>query len=62
MRVSPAIQKSMLNDGSTLDIAQQAAQEGSNSLRRAGLDKVMAGLTSLSEVLSETEATEDRRG
>ena len=61
MRVSPAIQKSMLNGGSTLDIAQLAAQEGASSLRRAGLDKVMAGLSSLSEVLAETEAIKDRR-
>lgn len=59
MRVSTAIQKIMLTGGSTLAIAQQAATEGALNLRRAGLDKVMAGLTSLAEVLAETEAADD---
>ena len=59
MRVSHAIQLLMLNGASATDIAQQARQEGAASLRRAGLDKVVAGMTSLSEVLAETERGED---
>lgn len=59
MRVSTTLQKIMLTGGSTLAIAQQAATEGALNLRRAGLDKVMAGLTSLAEVLAETEAADD---
>lgn len=62
MTVSPALQKIMLNGGSIADIAAQAAQEGSTSLRRAGLDKVMSGVTSLAEVLAETEFTKEPAG
>jgi len=58
MRVSPTIQRLMLNGASATDIAQQAQREGTANLRRAGLDKVVAGITSLSEVLAETERGE----
>ena len=58
MSVSTPIQKIMLNGGSTLDIAQQAAREGTLSLRCAGLEQVMTGITSLAEVLTETELAE----
>ncbi len=40
--------------GSALDIAAQAAKEGVWDLRRAGLEKVKNGLTSLEEVNSVT--------
>lgn len=62
MRVSPAIQRLMLNGASATDIAQLAQREGTANLRRAGLDKVVAGITSLSEVLAETERGEDAGG
>ncbi|MFM7121981.1 MAG: GspE/PulE family protein [Fluviibacter sp.] len=60
MQVSPALQQLMLNNASTKDIAQQARRDGVSSLRRAGLEKAIAGVTSLSEVLAETERGEDR--
>jgi len=60
MPISPALQKIMLDNGSTRDIALQSSRDGTSSLRRAGLDKVIAGTTSLSEVLAETEHSEDR--
>ena len=60
MPVSPALQKIMLDNGSTRDIALQALRDGTPSLRRAGLDKAIAGITSLAEVLAETEHSEDR--
>lgn len=60
MPVSPALQKIMLDNGSTRDIALQALRDGTPSLRRAGLDKAIAGITSLTEVLAETEHSEDR--
>ncbi|MFM8501955.1 MAG: GspE/PulE family protein, partial [Fluviibacter sp.] len=60
MQVSPALQQLMLNNASTKDIAQQALRDGVSSLRRAGLEKAIAGVTSLSEVLAETERGEDR--
>ena len=54
MPISEEIQRIILRDGSALDIAQQAAREGVESLRRAGLYKVKLGLTSLEEVLAVT--------
>ena len=60
MPVSPALQQLMLNNKSTRDIAVQAQRDGASSLRRAGIEKAIAGITSLSEVLAETERGEDR--
>ena len=54
MPITEEIQRIILRDGSALDIAQQAAKEGIESLRRAGLHKVKLGLTSLEEVLAVT--------
>jgi len=54
MPVTEEIQRIILRDGSALDIAQQAAKEGVDSLRRSGLRKVKLGLTSLEEVLAVT--------
>lgn len=60
MQVSPALQQLILNNASTRDIALQAQRDGASSLRRAGIEKTIAGMTSLSEVLAETERGEDR--
>ncbi len=54
MPITDEIQRIILRDGSALDIAQQAAKEGVDSLRRSGLRKVKLGLTSLEEVLAVT--------
>ena len=54
MPISEAIQEIILRDGSALDIAKQSELEGVRSLRQAGLQKVMQGLTSLEEVLGVT--------
>jgi type IV pilus assembly protein PilB len=54
MPITEEIQRIILQDGSALDIAQQAAREGVDSLRRSGLRKVKQGLTSLEEVLAVT--------
>ena len=40
-----------MNNGTAIDIADQARQEGINDLRRSGLIKVKQGMTSLEEVL-----------
>ncbi len=56
MPVSDAIQRIILAQGSALDIAEQAQRDGVRDLRQAGLVKVRAGITSLEEVLTVTNA------
>lgn len=50
MPVSEEIQRIILQDGNAVDIASQSAKEGIWDLRRSGLAKVKAGVTSLDEV------------
>jgi type IV pilus assembly protein PilB len=52
--VTEAIARIILGAGSAVDISEQAAKEGVWDLRRSGLEKVKAGLTSLEEVNSVT--------
>ena len=52
--ITDAIARIILALGSAVDIGQQAAKEGVWDLRRAGLEKVRSGLTSLEEVNSVT--------
>jgi type IV pilus assembly protein PilB len=52
--VTESIARIILAAGSAVDIAAQAAKEGVWDLRRAGLEKVKNGLTSLEEVNSVT--------
>ena len=56
MAMSPALQALVLQDASGLALAEQAQREGLRSLREAGLRKVLAGITSLDEVLAATGA------
>jgi type IV pilus assembly protein PilB len=44
--------------GHTRILSEQARQEGTQTLREAGLERVFDGTTSLEEVLSATEANE----
>jgi type IV pilus assembly protein PilB len=50
MRVTPAIARIIMEDGNAIVIADQAKKEGFPNLRRSGLKKVMAGVTSLQEI------------
>jgi type IV pilus assembly protein PilB len=52
--ITESIARIILGAGSAVDIADQAAKEGVWDLRRSGLEKVRAGLTSLEEVNSVT--------
>ena len=52
--VTDSIARIILASGSAVDIADQGAKEGVWDLRRSGLEKVKAGLTSLEEVNSVT--------
>ena len=54
MPVSDEMQKVIMNNGTEVDIMNMAYQKGMVDLRRAGLMKVMQGLTSLEEVTAHT--------
>lgn len=54
MPVSESIQRIIMSNGTSLDIAAQALAEGVRDLRRSGLLKVRQGVTSLDEVLATT--------
>ncbi|MDA8224443.1 MAG: type IV-A pilus assembly ATPase PilB [Betaproteobacteria bacterium] len=54
MPISDAMTRIIMSNGNAIDIADQARREGVNDLRRSGLNKVKAGLTSLEEVESVT--------
>jgi type IV pilus assembly protein PilB len=51
MPITAAIEKIILSNGNSMEIAAQSEAEGVKSLRRSGLMKVKQGLTSLEEVL-----------
>ena len=54
MPVTEEIQRMIMANATSLDIANQAKREGVNDLRRSGLLKVKQGLTSLEEVFGST--------
>ncbi len=54
MEVTEAIGRIIMTGGNAIDIADQAAKEGVWDLRRAGLEKVKAGMTSIAEINSVT--------
>ena len=56
MPISTAMQELILDDCSNAAIAELARQEGLRSLREAGMRKVLAGVTSLDEVLTATRS------
>ena len=52
MPVSDEMQRIIMKNGTSIDIADQARKEGVSDLRQSGLRKVKAGMTSLEEVES----------
>jgi type IV pilus assembly protein PilB len=50
MEVSEAMGRIIMEGGNAMQIADQAAIEGVHDLRRAGLNKVKDGVTSLEEI------------
>lgn len=50
VKVTPEIQRIIMEEGNSLQIAAQCFKEGFNDIRRSGLNKVKMGLTSLAEV------------
>ena len=54
MPITEEMQRVIMNNGTEVDIMNMAYKEGMVDLRRAGLLKVMQGLTSLEEVIAHT--------
>ncbi|MBD1597910.1 type IV-A pilus assembly ATPase PilB [Pseudomonas typographi] len=50
VRVTPSLQRLIMEAGNAIDIETQMRKEGFNDLRMSGLAKVMQGVTSLAEV------------
>jgi type IV pilus assembly protein PilB len=54
MPITEPIQRIILAEGTSLDIAKQAGAEGVRDLRQSGLVKVRSGVTTLEEVITVT--------
>ena len=54
MPIGPALQTLILQDADTQSVAHQAMQEGVSTLRQAGWQQVVQGITSIEEVLALT--------
>ena len=50
MPISEEMERIVMKNGNSIDLADQAQREGVKDLRQSGLIKVMKGLTSLEEV------------
>lgn len=50
MKVTPSIQKIIMEDGNAIEIAEESARQGFNTIFQSALIKVKNGLTSLDEV------------
>ncbi|WP_394560695.1 type IV-A pilus assembly ATPase PilB [Aquipseudomonas alcaligenes] len=50
VKITPALQRIIMEEGNSIDIAEQMRKDGFNDLRTSGLLKAMNGLTSLEEI------------
>ncbi len=50
LKMTPALASLIMDGGSAIDLAKQAKQDGMTTIREAGLQKVIDGVTSLAEV------------
>ncbi|MBB1520250.1 type IV-A pilus assembly ATPase PilB [Aquipseudomonas guryensis] len=50
VKITPALQRLIMEEGNSIEIAKQAKSDGFNDLRTSGLFKAMQGITSLEEV------------
>ncbi len=50
VKITPALQRIIMEEGNSIEIAAKAREEGFNDLRTSGLLKAMQGMTSLEEV------------
>ncbi|WP_037588627.1 type IV-A pilus assembly ATPase PilB [Stenoxybacter acetivorans] len=58
LKITPSVQEIIMNNGNEVDIRRQALKEGFVEMRRAGLLKVMQGVTTLEEVIATTNDNE----
>jgi type IV pilus assembly protein PilB len=54
MPITEEIQRIILAEGTSMDIAAQAQREGVRDLRQSGLVKVRGGVTTLEEIIAAT--------
>lgn len=50
VKITPALQRIIMEEGNSIDIAEQMRKDGFNDLRTSGLLKAMNGVTSLEEI------------
>ncbi|MBC9252215.1 type IV-A pilus assembly ATPase PilB [Pseudomonas alcaligenes] len=50
VKITPALQRIIMEEGNSIEIAEQARRDGFNDLRTSGLFKAMQGVTSLEEI------------
>ncbi|MEE1948450.1 type IV-A pilus assembly ATPase PilB [Pseudomonas alcaligenes] len=50
VKITPALQRLIMEEGNSIEIAEQARRDGFNDLRTSGLFKAMQGITSLEEI------------
>ena len=50
VKITPALQRIIMENGNSIEIDEKAREEGFNDLRRSGLMKAMQGVTSLEEI------------
>ncbi|MWV16434.1 type IV-A pilus assembly ATPase PilB [Pseudomonas sp. L-22-4S-12] len=50
VKITPALQRLIMEEGNSIEIAEQARRDGFNDLRTSGLLKAMQGITSLEEI------------
>jgi type IV pilus assembly protein PilB len=50
VKITPALQRLIMEEGNSIEIADQARRDGFNDLRTSGLYKAMQGITSLEEI------------
>ena len=50
VKITPALQRLIMEEGNSIEIAEQARKDGFNDLRTSGLFKAMQGITSLEEI------------
>ncbi|WP_237046427.1 type IV-A pilus assembly ATPase PilB [Aquipseudomonas alcaligenes] len=50
VKITPALQRIIMEEGNSIEISEQARRDGFNDLRTSGLVKAMQGVTSLEEI------------